>query len=58
MKILEYFKVVDIAIAQMIGSVEDEICVSTLAFKKTKLRNRFNDHLDLVVCMLLKCSTI
>ncbi len=36
---------------QMIGSVEDEICLSTLAFKNTKLRNRFNDHLDLVVYM-------
>jgi hypothetical protein len=51
MEIFEYFKVVDIDIAQMIGSVEDERCFSTLAFTKSKLRNRFNDHLDLVVYM-------
>ncbi len=51
MKIPEYFKVVDIVIAQMIGSMEDERCFSTLAFTKSKLRNRFNDHLDLVVYM-------
>lgn len=51
MKILEYFKVVDIVIAQMIGSIEDERCFSTLAFTRSKLRNKFNDHLDLVVYM-------
>jgi hypothetical protein len=51
MKILEYFKVIDIVIAQMIGSMEDERCFSTLAFTRSKLRNKFNDHLDLVVYM-------
>jgi len=54
MKIFEYFKVVDIAIVQMIGLVEDERCFSTFAFMKSKLRNRFNDHLDLVVCMFTR----
>ncbi len=49
MKILEYFKVVDIVIAQMIGLMKDEICFSTFAFTESKLRNRLSDHLDLVV---------
>jgi hypothetical protein len=33
------------------GFVEDEFFFSTLTFMKTRLRNKFCEHLDLVVCM-------
>ncbi len=47
-----YFKLVELAMVHIIGSVEDERCLSTLAFMKSKLRNKFNIHLPIVVHML------
>jgi hypothetical protein len=44
---LEYFKLVEIAMVQVIGSVEDEQCFISLTFGKSKLHNR----LGLVVRM-------
>jgi hypothetical protein len=35
----EYFKLVKIAMVQVLGSVEDEQCFSSLAFCKSKLWN-------------------
>jgi hypothetical protein len=36
-KILEYIKLVELVVVQVIGLVEDERCFSTLTFMKTKL---------------------
>ncbi len=44
MKIPEYFKVVNIVTTQVIGLVENEKCFSTLAFMKSKLRNKLVNH--------------
>jgi hypothetical protein len=38
-QILEYIKLVELAIVQVIGIVKDERCFSTLTFMKNKLRN-------------------
>ncbi len=35
----------------VLGSVEDEQCFSFVAFLKDKVRNRLNNHLQLVVFM-------
>jgi len=48
---LEYFKLAEIAMVQMFGSVENEQCFIFLAFCKSKLHNRFTINLDLVVIM-------
>ncbi len=50
----KYVKLVELAIMKIIGSVEDENCISTLALMKSKLRNKFTTHLALVVCMFAK----
>jgi len=47
----EYFKLVEIAMVQMFGSVEDEQCFSYLVICKSKLRNRLVTNLGLVVRM-------
>jgi hypothetical protein len=47
----EYVKLVELAMVQIIGSMEDERCFSTLAFMKSKLQNRLTTHLPLVVRM-------
>lgn len=47
----EYFKLAQIAIVQVLGSVEDERCFSSLAFLKNKLRNSLDMHLECVVGM-------
>jgi hypothetical protein len=41
----------EIAMVQIVGSVEDEHCFSMLAFMKSKLHNRLTTHLPLVVRM-------
>jgi len=51
---LEIFKLVKIAIVQMLGLVEDEWTFSTLYFIKSKLRYRFNEDLQMVVGMYSK----
>jgi len=48
-KILEYIKLVELVIVQVIGSVEDERCFSTLTFMKTKLQNILTTHVELVI---------
>ena len=45
----EYFKVAEIAIATVLGSVEDERTFSMLSFMKSKLRNRLGGHMDTCV---------
>jgi hypothetical protein len=45
---LEYVKLVEMAMVQIVGSVEDERCFSTLAFMKSKCHNRLITHLPLV----------
>jgi hypothetical protein len=48
---LNFFKLAKIGIVQMLGSVEDEHTFSTLSFIKSKLKNRFNEYLHIVVGM-------
>jgi hypothetical protein len=48
---LEYFKLVETSMVQLIGSVEDEPCFNSLAFCKSKLHNRLKTNLGLVVKM-------
>jgi hypothetical protein len=47
----KYVKLAEMAMVQIVGSVEDERCFSTFAFMKSKLRNRLTTHLPLVVWM-------
>jgi len=49
--LLKYFKLAKIVIVQVLGSTEDERTFSTLSFMKSKLQNRFNEHLPMVVNM-------
>jgi D-arabinose 5-phosphate isomerase GutQ len=47
-----YFgKLAEMAMVQIVGSVEDEHCFFTLALMKSKLRNKLTTHLPLVVWM-------
>ncbi len=48
-KILEYIKLVELVVVQMIGSIKDECCFSTFTFMKTKLNNRLTKHVELVI---------
>jgi hypothetical protein len=48
LKLIRLEKIVAI---QVIGSVEDECTFNILSFIKSKLRNRFISHLDLVIRM-------
>jgi hypothetical protein len=45
-KLSEYFKLADIAVTAILGSVEDERTFSTLTFLKNKVRNRLQGNLD------------
>jgi len=47
----KYFKLVKITTIQVLGSMEDEQTFSTLYFMKSKLRNKLNEHLHVVVRM-------
>jgi len=47
----EYYRLAEIAVVQVLGSVEDERCFSSLAFLKNKLRNSLDTHLECVVGM-------
>ncbi len=47
---LEYVKLVELWY-KVVGNVEDESCFSTLAFMKSKLRNKLTTHLPLVLHM-------
>jgi hypothetical protein len=46
---LEFFKLVEIVVVQVLGSMEDERTFSTLSFMKSKLKNHFNEHLHTIV---------
>jgi hypothetical protein len=48
-KILEYTKLAKLDVVQIIGSIENECCFSTLIFMKIKLRNRLTMHLKLLI---------
>lgn len=47
----EYFCLAEIAIACVIGSVEDERTFNTLTFIKSYLRNRMGVHLNCTILM-------
>jgi hypothetical protein len=49
-------KLVELVMVKIVGSVEEEICFSTLAFMKSKLWNRLIAHLALVVRMFAQQS--
>ncbi len=49
-------KLAKLAMVQIVGSVEDEKCFSTLAFLKSKLWNKLTTHLPLVVRMFAQCT--
>jgi hypothetical protein len=48
-KALTWFKVVELAVVQVLGLVKDERILSTVTFSKSKLRNRLSEHL--VACV-------
>jgi hypothetical protein len=48
-KILEYIKLVELVVVQVIGSVKDEWCFSTFTFMKTRLNNQLMKHLELII---------
>ncbi len=48
-KLSKFFKLVEITIVMVVGSVEDERTLSTINFMKSKLCNCFTTHLNLVV---------
>jgi hypothetical protein len=47
----KYVKLTELAMVQIVGSVEDERCFFTLAFMKSELCNMFITHSPLVVLM-------
>ncbi len=49
-KLSKFIKLVEIACVQVLGSIENECCLSVVAFMKNKLRNRLTCHLDLCLC--------
>ncbi len=52
--LFEYFKLVEIAILGVMGSVEHECAFSKLNFMKSKLRNQLIICLDMVVRMYVQ----
>ncbi len=47
----EYVKLVELAMVQIVGNVEDERCFFILVSMKSKFQDRLTTHLPLVVCM-------
>jgi hypothetical protein len=45
----EFVKLIELAMVQIVGNVEDERCFSMLAIIKSKLHKMFTTHLPLVV---------
>jgi hypothetical protein len=45
----KFFKLVKIAIVQVLGSMEDERTFSTISLMKCKLKEHFNEHLNTIV---------
>jgi hypothetical protein len=50
-KLFQFFKLVEIAIVMVVGSVEDERTFSIVNIMKSKLWNCLTTHLNLVVWM-------
>ncbi len=50
-QILEYIKLIELVVVQVIGLVENEQCFPNLIFMKTKLRNQLTVNLELVIHM-------
>lgn len=48
-RLSEYFKLANLAMVTLVGSVEDERTFSNLAFIKNKLRNRLGANLDTIM---------
>jgi len=48
-RLSEFIKLSQVAICAVLGSVEDERTFSTLAYMKSKVRNRLGGHLDTCV---------
>jgi hypothetical protein len=48
---LKYIKLAELAVVHIIGSVENERCLSTLAFMKSKFHNKLTIHFPIVMCM-------
>jgi hypothetical protein len=53
-RIFEYFKLVELTIVAILGSVENEHSFYTITFMKSKLRNRLTINLDMVVKMYVQ----
>ena len=53
LSIVEYVKLVEIAVVDVLGSIDDERCLFSLSFLKNKLRNTLDKQLPLVVGMYL-----
>jgi hypothetical protein len=51
LKMYEYFRLVELAIVMVLGSVEDERTFFTFIFMKSKLKNQLTNHFDLVMKM-------
>jgi hypothetical protein len=49
--LFEFMKLIQLAIVQVIGNVEDEKTFSTLFFMKSNLWNHLAWHLNIVICM-------
>jgi hypothetical protein len=52
-QLFEWLKPIELSMAMIMGSVEDERCFSNLGFMKCELRNKLTTHLDLVVKMFV-----
>ena len=50
-QVVGVFKLAEIAMCAVLGSVEDERTFSSLGFMKSKVRNRLGGHLNAVVKM-------
>jgi len=50
----KYVKVAELAMVQVVGSVEDKKCFSILTFMKSKFCNRLPTHLPFVVHMFVQ----
>ncbi len=50
-RIYEYFKLIELAIVVILGSVENERTFSTITFMMSKLKNRLTINLDMAVRM-------
>ena len=49
--LFEVYNLAKMVVVQIMGSVEDKRVFSILSFMKTKVRNKWTNHLDLMVCM-------